>query len=103
VSYNEKHNEANGENNQDGSNDNHSWNCGVEGETDDQVVDKLRCTQVRNFLLTLLFSQGVPMICGGDEMGRTQRGNNNAYAQDNEISWTNWNLTNEQKALLEFT
>jgi glycogen operon protein len=103
VSYNEKHNEANGENNQDGSNDNHSWNCGVEGETDDPVVDKLRCTQVRNFLLTLLFSQGVPMICGGDEMGRTQRGNNNAYAQDNEISWTNWNLTNEQRALLEFT
>ncbi len=103
VSYNEKHNEANGENNQDGSNDNHSWNCGVEGDTDDQAVDKLRCTQVRNFLLTLLFSQGVPMICGGDEMGRTQRGNNNAYAQDNEISWTNWNLTNEQKALLEFT
>lgn len=103
VSYNDKHNMANGENNQDGSNDNHSWNCGVEGDTSDSAIIQLRATQARNFLLTLLFSQGVPMICGGDEMGRTQFGNNNAYPQDNEMSWTHWDLDEGQKALLEFT
>jgi isoamylase len=90
VSYNEKHNEANGENNQDGANDNSSWNCGVEGPTDDANVNALRSRQQRNFLTTLLLSQGVPMINGGDEIGRTQNGNNNAYCQDNEISWYDW-------------
>ena len=103
VSYNQKHNEANGEGNRDGSNDNQSWNCGVEGPTDDPEVLNLRHTQSRNMLMTMLVSQGVPMICGGDELGRTQRGNNNAYAQDNEISWTDWNLDEEKRALFEFT
>jgi isoamylase len=103
VSYNEKHNEANGEQNRDGTNDNHSWNCGVEGETDNPEIIALRERQKRNFLLTLLCSQGVPMICGGDEIGRTQRGNNNSYAQDNPTSWYDWNLTDRQKSLLEFT
>ena len=104
VSYNEKHNEANGEDNRDGTNDNHSWNCGAEGR--DETIPrswKLRERQKRNFLATLLLSQGVPMICGGDEIGRTQRGNNNAYAQDNEISWFDWNLDERQQSLLEFT
>jgi len=90
VSYNEKHNEANGENNQDGANDNRSWNCGAEGETDDPEIKALRARQQRNLLTTLVLSIGVPMICGGDEIGRTQRGNNNAYCQDNEISWYDW-------------
>ncbi len=90
VSYNEKHNEANGENNQDGANDNRSWNCGAEGPTDDAEVNALRARQQRNFLTTLLLSTGVPMICGGDEIGRTQRGNNNAYCQDNDLSWFDW-------------
>jgi isoamylase len=90
VSYNEKHNEANGEVNRDGANDNRSWNCGVEGPTDDPKVNALRARQVRNFLTTLMLSQGVPMLLGGDEIGRTQYGNNNAYCQDNEISWYNW-------------
>ncbi|MBB6097536.1 glycogen operon protein [Deinobacterium chartae] len=103
VSYNEKHNEANGENNMDGSNDDRSWNCGAEGETDDPEVNALRARQQRNFLATLLLSQGTPMICGGDEIGRTQGGNNNAYCQDNEISWYNWTLSEENQALLEFT
>jgi glycogen operon protein len=103
VSYNGKHNQANGEDNRDGSNDNHSWNCGVEGPTDNPEVLALRQTQLRNFLLTLLVSQGVPMICGGDEVGRTQNGNNNAYAQDNETSWTNWDLDGEARLLLDFT
>jgi len=103
VSYNEKHNEANGENNEDGDDHNISWNCGVEGETDDSDVLRLRCQQRRNFLATLMLSQGVPMLLGGDEMGRTQQGNNNAYCQDNEISWFNWDLTDENSALLEFT
>jgi isoamylase len=103
VSYNAKHNEANGEDNRDGTNDNHSWNCGVEGETDDPKILALREKQMRNFLLTLLVSQGVPMICGGDEIARTQKGNNNAYDQDNEISWFDWNLSDRAKALLEFT
>jgi isoamylase len=103
VSYNDKHNEANGEENRDGDNNNHSWNCGVEGPTDDPEIKQLRLQQRRNFLTTLLLSQGVPMITAGDEWARTQHGNNNAYCQDNEISWLNWNLDDEQKALLEFT
>lgn len=103
VSYNAKHNEANLENNQDGSDDNESWNCGVEGPTDDPEINELRERQKRNFLATLLLSQGVPMICGGDEIGRTQQGNNNAYCQDNELSWYDWKLTKNQQQLLEFT
>ena len=103
VSYNEKHNKANGEENRDGSNDNISWNCGVEGPTDRPDIIALREKQKRNFIATLLFSQGVPMICGGDEIGRTQQGNNNAYCQDNEINWHKWNLGKDQKDLLEFT
>ncbi len=103
VSYNEKHNEANGEDNRDGSNNNDSWNCGAEGPTDDPAIIALREKQKRNFMATLLLSQGVPMICGGDEFGRTQGGNNNAYCQDNEISWYDWALDENQKRLLEFT
>jgi len=90
VSYNEKHNEANGEGNGDGSDDNRSWNCGAEGPTDDPEVSALRARQQRNFLTTLLLSQGVPMMLGGDELGRTQQGNNNAWCQDNELSWFHW-------------
>jgi glycogen operon protein len=90
VSYNEKHNEANGEGNRDGTDDNRSWNHGVEGETDDPVVSAVRARQQRNLLATLLLSQGVPMLLGGDELGRTQRGNNNAWCQDNELSWFDW-------------
>jgi isoamylase len=101
VSYNDKHNEANGEENRDGESDNRSWNCGVEGSTDDPAVNALRAKQQRNFLATLMLSQGVPMISHGDELGRTQRGNNNAYCQDNEISWINW--AQEDTDLLEFT
>ena len=103
VSYNEKHNEANGENNADGANDNNSENYGVEGPTDDPGIVAVRESQKRNLLATLLFSQGVPMICGGDEIGRTQNGNNNAYCQDTEISWNDWNLDEGQQVLLEFT
>jgi isoamylase len=103
VSYNEKHNEANGEDNRDGSNDNHSWNHGAEGPTDNPEIQALRDREERNFLATLLLSQGVPMICGGDEIGRTQGGNNNAYCQDNEISWLDWDLDDRKKALLDFT
>jgi glycogen operon protein len=103
VTYNEKHNEANLENNRDGANDNHSWNCGVEGETSEPVVNTLREQQKRNFLATLFVSQGVPMLVAGDEMGRTQRGNNNAYCQDNPLSWVNWELNASQRSLLEFT
>ena len=103
VSYNCKHNEANGEDNRDGANDNHSWNCGVEGPTEDEAILELRERQKRNMLFTLLFSQGVPMICAGDAIGRTQSGNNNAYCQDNEISWLDWNLDSRKKALLDFT
>ena len=103
VSYNEKHNEANLEDNRDGANDNRSWNCGVEGPTDDPGVISLRKRQTRNFLATILFSQGVPMICHGDELGRTQGGNNNAYCQDNEISWIDWDLDEEDRDLLNFT
>ncbi|MER6687539.1 MULTISPECIES: glycogen debranching protein GlgX [Streptomyces] len=103
VSYNDKHNEANGEENRDGESHNRSWNCGAEGETDDPAVLELRARQQRNLLATLLLSQGIPMLCHGDELGRTQRGNNNAYCQDNEISWVDWDLTDEQHALAEFT
>ena len=103
VSYNEKHNEVNGEENRDGHNENLSWNCGVEGETDDPIVFALREQQKRNFLATLLLSQGVPMILAGDEIGRTQKGNNNAYCQDNEISWLDWKLDRPRRELLEFT
>ncbi len=102
VSYNAKHNEANGENNADGANDNNSWNCGVEGPTDDAAICALREQQKRNFLATLLFAQGVPMICGGDELSHTQKGNNNAYCQDNELTWLNWNLDDRQKGFLDF-
>jgi isoamylase len=102
VSYNEKHNQANGENNQDGANDNNSWNMGVEGPTDNPEIVLARERQMRNLLATLLLSQGVPMISGGDELGRTQGGNNNAYCQDNEISWYDWTQTPEKEALLEF-
>jgi isoamylase len=103
VSYNDKHNEANGENNQDGDNNNQSWNCGVEGQTDDPKIVALRRKQRRNFLTTLFLSQGVPMLLGGDEIGRTQQGNNNAYCQDNEISWLNWECDENQNQILEFT
>ena len=103
VSYNQKHNESNGEGNRDGSDDNISWNCGVEGPTDDPAIAALREKQKRNLIATLLLSQGVPMICGGDEIGRTQHGNNNAYCQDNSISWYYWELTPEQIRFLEFT
>ncbi|MCW6038564.1 glycogen debranching protein GlgX [Spirulina subsalsa FACHB-351] len=103
VSYNDRHNEDNGEDNEDGHKDNRSWNCGEEGETDDPEILTLRHRQRRNFLVTLMLSQGVPMLLGGDEMGRTQQGNNNAYCQDNEISWLNWQLTPENQDLLEFT
>ena len=90
VSYNDKHNEANLEDNRDGTDDNRSWNCGVEGETDDPAIDALRARQQKNFLATLLLSQGTPMLLGGDEFGRSQGGNNNAWCQDNEISWFDW-------------
>jgi isoamylase len=102
VSYRDKHNEANGENNRDGENHNLSWNCGVEGPTTDRRVSELRERQRRNLFATLMFSVGVPMISGGDELGRTQRGNNNAYCQDNESSWTHWDLTPAQKDFLDF-
>ena len=103
VSYNEKHNEANQEGNRDGTDDNRSWNCGVEGPTDDPAVLALRMRQMRNFLATLLLSQGVPMLLGGDELARTQHGNNNAWCQDNELSWFHWELAPEQQELVEFT
>jgi glycogen operon protein len=103
VSYNEKHNEANGENNQDGTSNNNSWNCGAEGPADDKGVRQLRERQKRNLLATLLLSQGTPMILAGDEFGRSQRGNNNAYCQDNEISWLDWeHIGPDGHALTEF-
>jgi glycogen operon protein len=101
VSYSDKHNEANGEASRDGSDDNRSWNCGVEGPSDDPAVVALRARQQRNLLATLVLSQGVPMLLGGDELGRTQRGNNNAYCQDNELSWYDWDAVDE--GLLEWT
>ncbi|MFF9127000.1 glycogen debranching protein GlgX [Streptomyces sp. NPDC014889] len=103
VSYNDKHNEANGEGNRDGESANRSWNCGAEGDTDDPAVLELRARQQRNFLATLLLSQGIPMLCHGDELGRTQGGNNNAYCQDSEVSWIDWPLTDEQRELADFT
>ena len=103
VSYNEKHNEANQDDNRDGENHNRSWNCGAEGDTEDPVINALRHKQIRNFLTTLLVSQGVPMLQAGDEFGRTQRGNNNAYCQDNDISWLDWQLAADQQDLLAFT
>jgi isoamylase len=103
VSYNEKHNDANGENNNDGENHNLSWNCGVEGPTDDPQVVQLRGQQKRNLMASLLLSVGVPMISGGDEVGRTQHGNNNAYCHDSDLSWTHWDLSPEQEEFLEFT
>jgi isoamylase len=103
VSYNEKHNEANSEDNRDGNDDNRSWNCGAEGPTDDPAVLALRRRQKRNLFASLLLSQGVPMVLGGDELSRTQQGNNNAYCQDNEISWFDWNLDERRREFLEFT
>ncbi|HUB38769.1 MAG TPA: glycogen debranching protein GlgX [Streptosporangiaceae bacterium] len=103
VSYNGKHNEANGDSNTDGTDDNRSWNCGTEGPTDDEAITALRDRQMRNFLVTLFCSQGVPMLLAGDELGRTQQGNNNAYCQDNEISWVDWDAADEHGDLLDFT
>ena len=103
VSYNDKHNEANGEENRDGANDNYSWNSGVEGETEDPLILTIRRQQMRNFIATLFLSEGVPLLCAGDEMGRTQRGNNNAYCQDNELSWINWSLDSMGREILDFT
>jgi glycogen operon protein len=102
VSYNEKHNEANGENNQDGTSNNRSWNCGAEGPTDDPGINRLREKQIRNFLATLLLAQGLPMLLAGDEFHRTQKGNNNAYCQDNDISWVDWSLVDKHKSTIEF-
>jgi len=103
VSYNHKHNEANGEKNKDGTDDNRSWNCGTEGPADDQAITELRARQARNFLVTLFCSQGVPMLLAGDELGRTQQGNNNAYCQDNEVSWVDWEAASKYPDLLDFT
>jgi isoamylase len=102
VSYNEKHNEANGEKNEDGTQENNSWNCGVEGPTDDPAVKALRERQKRNLIATLFLSQGVPMICSGDELSHSQGGNNNGYCQDSKLTWLNWELDADQKAFLEF-
>jgi glycogen operon protein len=103
VSYDRKHNEANGDYNRDGTDDDRAWNCGAEGPTDDPAVNELRARQVRNFLVTLFCSQGVPMLLAGDEMSRTQRGNNNAYCQDNEVSWIDWEAAGKQQDLIDFT
>ena len=102
VSYDRKHNEANGEHNRDGSDDNRSWNCGTEGPSDDPEINALRERQVRNFLASLFFSQGIPMLLAGDELGRTQRGNNNSYCQDNEISWVDWDAAAKHSDLIDF-
>ena len=103
TAYNEKHNLANGENNADGGNDNYSWNCGAEGPTTDPAIARLRVSQLKNALAILLTSQGIPMLLAGDEFGRTQHGNNNAYGQDSEVSWLDWSLTQENAELLRFT
>jgi glycogen operon protein len=103
VSYNEKHNEANGDENRDGAENNRSWNCGVEGPTNDPKINSLRARQKRNMMATLLLSQGVPMVLGGDPLGHSQHGNNNAYCQDNETTWLNWNLKPEDQNFLDFT
>jgi len=100
VSYNAKHNLANGEDNRDGADNNDSWNCGAEGPTDDPAVDQLRLQQIKNFLMALFVSQGRPMVLMGDEVRRTQHGNNNAYCQDNETSWYDWDLTTGAAGLL---
>lgn len=102
MSYNQKHNEANGEYNRDGTDHNFSWNCGAEGRTSDRSINDLRKRQARNFLATLLLSQGVPMILAGDETGRTQDGNNNAYCHDSEMTWLDWDLAADQRGLLQF-
>src|SRR5690606_17964813 len=102
VSYDHKHNEANGEDNRDGADDNHSWNCGVEGPTDDPEINDLRERKKRNFLATLLLSQGVPMLLAGDEISHTKQGNNNTYCHDNELTWINWELDEQQQELFEF-
>jgi glycogen operon protein len=102
ASYNDKHNEANGEDNRDGSSNNRSWNCGAEGPSDDPNVYQLRERQIRNMLATLILSQGTPMLVAGDEFGRTQGGNNNAYCQDNEISWVNWDIKEKGECLIAF-
>ena len=102
VSYNDKHNDANGEDNRDGTDNNHSWNCGAEGLTENAEINTLRARQKRNLLATLFFSQGVPMLVAGDEMGRSQNGSNNAYCQDNEISWVNWDLSDADRDFLSF-
>ncbi len=103
VAYNDKHNEANGEDNNDGANDNESWNCGAEGPIDDIEINELRERQKRNFLATLMLSQGVPMLCAGDEISRSQGGNNNGYCQDTELSWHDWDLDEARTSLLDFT
>lgn len=103
VSFDQKHNHANGEDNRDGANDNHSWNCGAEGETEDPLIKELRLRQQRNFLATLMLSQGIPMVSGGDELGRSQQGNNNGYCHDSPLTWYDWNLDEAREALLEFT
>src|SRR5881227_2060351 len=102
VSYDHKHNEANAEDNRDGADDNNSWNCGVEGPTDDPNIIRLRERQKRNFIATLFFSEGVAMLLAGDELSHTQNGNNNAYCQDNEITWLDWNLDEARQAFLDF-
>src|SRR5208282_6169240 len=102
VSYNSKHNEANGEGNRDGMVNNLSWNCGIEGPSDDEAVERLRCRQVKNLIVSLLTSLGTPMLLMGDEIRRTQRGNNNAYCQDNEISWLDWSLLDRHRDLHRF-
>ena len=102
VSYNAKHNESNGEDNRDGINDNLSWNCGVEGESTDPAVEALRTRQIKNFATLLLLSRGVPLFVAGDEVGRTQRGNNNAYCQDNDVNWFDWNLVDKNRDMYRF-
>lgn len=103
MKYGEKHNEANGANNEDGDNDNNSWNMGAEGPTDNEEINHQRERQVRNFLATLILSQGVPMICGGDEIARSQRGNNNGFCQDNELTWFDWKLDAPRQRLMDYT
>jgi isoamylase len=103
VAYNDKHNEANQENGEDGTDDNRSWNCGAEGPTDDPQINELRARQRRNFVATLLLSQGVPMLLGGDEICRSQQGNNNGWCQDNALSWYDWNLSEDAWQLLDWT
>src|SRR5207247_667958 len=102
VSYNEKHNEQNGEGNRDGTNDNRTWNCGVEGPSEDPAIEKLRERQVKNFLAVTILSLGMPMLLMGDEVRRSQRGNNNAYCQDNETSWFDWKAVEKQAGLHRF-